>query len=346
MRSGLKYSRSVQSLAHELGFRLCADPVTAILQHCDTKIEQIMRGLPDCGTLDQMLDWVANKVGTFFEIVETDEDIQTVKKKYFQKRELGFLKLEELLAGENDLGVTVALTNSEEWEPQFVSVIDYRGNKGCRAYFTKWHEIAHILTKPSRKPSFSFSHAAASVGEPVERLMDLIAGRIGFYAAISYRHITGDISFEAIENLRQKLCPQASRQSALINFTKFWSSPCILVSAQLAYKKDEAAKLNQGSLFEDDKPQPELRAVHVSINDAARELDGFSLFPNMRVPADSIISRVHASHEFYGEAIEDLAWWEASGKHRPPFSVRVEAKCASDAVDALIVLRDHRQPIL
>jgi hypothetical protein len=335
MGSALKHSLPVQRLACDLGFRLCADPVTAILQHCDSKIEQIMRGLPDCDSLDQMLDWVANKVGTLFEIVRTDSDIQTIKKKYLQKREFAFVGLESLLAGENDLGVTIALSRAEDWEPRFVSVIDYRGNKSCRAYFTKWHEIAHILTNPSGVP---ISHAAASSSEPVERLMDLIAGRIGFYAVISCRHIAGEISFAAIENLRLKLCPQASHQSALISFTKFWPSPCILVSARLDYKKDEAAKLQQGSLFDDDRPQPKLRAVHVSMNDATRELDGFSLFPNIRVPADSIISRIYSNHECYGEAIEDLSWWEASGERRPSFPVRVEAKRAGEAVDALIVL--------
>lgn len=265
MPSGLKYSRSVQSLACELGFRLSADPVGAILRLCDSKIKEIMSGMPDCDSLDTMLDWVANKVKTVFEIVETDEDIQRIKEKYFEKREVGFLNLEEFLADENDLGITIRLINSEEWEPRFVSVIDCRGSKGCRAYFTKWHEIAHILTMPNNQPAFSFSHAKASSGKPVEKLMDLIAGRTGFYAAISCRHIEEEISFEAIETLRQKLCPQASRQSALINFTKFWSSPCILVCARIAYKKDEEAELKQGSFFFHDKPQPELRAVHVSM---------------------------------------------------------------------------------
>lgn len=340
MASGLKYSRSVQSLAHDLGFGLSANPVGEILRFCETKIETMMRGMPDCDTLDVMLDWVANKVGTVFEVITADEDLQKIKKHYLQKREFGFLKLEELLADENDLGVTIKLLNAEEWEPQFVSIIDCRGVKGCRAYFTKWHEIAHILTKPSGKPMFNFSHTSAVSGEPVEKLMDLIAGKIGFYAAISCRHIEGEITFEAIETLRQKLCPQASRQAALINFTKFWSSPCILVSAQIAYKKDEQAELAQGSFYFHEKPLPELRAVRVAPNDAARELNGFSIFQNMRVPAVSVISQLYQNGQFYDEALEDLSWWESKGKSRPAFKVRVEARRTNDMVDALIVLNE------
>lgn len=338
MASGLKYSRSVQTLAHDLGFGLSVNPVGEILRFCETKIEIIMRGMPDCETLDVMLDWVANKVGTIFEVITNDEDLQKIKKHYLQKREFGFLKLEELFADENDLGVTVKLLNAEEWEPQFVSVIDCRGVKGCRAYFTKWHEIAHILTKPSGKAMFTFSHASAASGEPVEKLMDLIAGKIGFYAAISSRHIEGEITFEAIETLRQKLCPQASRQSALINFTKFWSTPCILILAQNAYKKNEEAQLAQGSFFFHEQPLPELRAVRVAPNDAARELSGFSIFQNMRVPAASIISLLLQNGQFYGKAFEDLSWWESKGNHLPAFNVRVEARRTNDTVDALIVL--------
>lgn len=339
MHSGLKNSRSIQALAHELGFRLCADPVSTIVEFCNSRIAEIMRPMPDCDSLEAMLDWVANKVGTSFEIIERDDDLQNIRQKYLRKREFGFLELEQLLAGENDLGVTIRLINREEWEPEFVSVIDCRGGKRCRAYFTKWHEIAHILTRPRGKPAFSFSHAAASCNEPIERLMDLIAGKIGFYAAVGCRHIENEISFAAIETLRQKLCSQASRQSALINFSKFWFSPCILVSAKLAYKKNEQSELAQNSFFFHEKPSPELRAVHASPNDAARELDGFSIFPNMRVPPDSVIARIYSGSEFYGDAIEDLSWWESGGKRRPAFKVRVEAKRTSDAVDALIVLK-------
>lgn len=75
-------------------------------------------------------------------------------------------------------------------------------------------------------------------------------------------------------------------------------------------------------------------------NDAAQEYEGFSIFQNMRVPADSVISKVFFNNEFYAEAIEDLSLWESKGKHRPAFRVRVEAKRTNDTVDALIVLNE------
>lgn len=187
---------------------------------------------------------------------------------------------------------------------------------------------------------FSFSHAAASSGEPVERLMDLIAGRFGFHSSITRRHITDEISFEAIESLRQKICPQSSFQAALINLTKFWTMPCILVNAKLGLKKDEEAKLIQGSFFFLESPQPELRAVNVTVSDIAREHGDFNIFKNMRVPASSIISKIYADGSLNAEAIENLSWWESKGKHLPNYQIKVQAQRTGDSVNGLITIKN------
>lgn len=334
----LKQSQPIHNLAHALGIRLSANPVDEILKLCDEKIEKIMAQMPNCNSFDEMLEWVANKVGTIFEIIGGDDDLLKIKRKYLQKQEYGFLNLEVLFLDENDLGVTIKLMNYEEWEPQFVSVIDSRGNKTARAYFTKWHEIAHILTMPENAQTFSFSHASASSGEPVERLMDLVAGRFGFHSAIAHQHISEEISFESIESLRQKICPQSSFQAAMINLTKFWTTPCILVGAKPALKKGEEAKLIQGSFFFYDEPQPELRAVHVTLSDISREYKDFNIFKNMRIPTDSIISKIYSNGDKFSQAFENLSWWESQGKHLPDYPIKVQAKRFGDLVNALITI--------
>jgi hypothetical protein len=40
--------------------------------------------------------------------------------------------------------------------------------------------------------------------------MDVIAGSLGFYAPIARNQAKGEISFDAIEALRQQMCPEAS----------------------------------------------------------------------------------------------------------------------------------------
>ena len=94
------------------------------------------------------------------------------------------------------------------WEPEFVSVIDSRGSKAFRAYFTKWHELAHLLTLTDQlRLSFRRTHVARNFNSPEEALMEVIAGHFGFYGPIVKPHISGTISFDAIEALRQEAVP-------------------------------------------------------------------------------------------------------------------------------------------
>jgi len=168
-------------------------------------------------------------------------------------------------------------------------------------------------------------------------LMDIIAGRFGFHITFTQQEITDKISFEVIESLRRKLCPEASYQATLISFTKFWTSPCILVTAKLGFKKAEESALRTGFLFEECKPQPELRAVKVCYSDIARE-NGFIIHQNMQVPPESVVSKLFSEAGSYAEAFEDLSWWKSvsTGRKLPSFRIRVMAKRSADSINALI----------
>jgi hypothetical protein len=52
-------------------------------------------------------------------------------------------------------------------------------------------------------------------------------------------HLTGELSFEKIEEMRIALCPEASMYSAVLNIAKLWPNPCVWVEARLAAKKSE-----------------------------------------------------------------------------------------------------------
>jgi len=191
-------------------------------------------------------------------------------------------------------GITFRLYNRESWEPEFVSVIDCRGPKAARVYYTKWHEIAHLLVQTDQmRLSYRRTHCETGPKDPEEALIDVIAGKFAFYQPFIKEHAEGEISFEAIENLRARLCPEASQQSALIGFVNVWPEPCLLVQAQLALRKHEKPLPGQESFGFGEQPQPSLRAVKVSPNDAAREI-GLTIFENMRVPEQSVIFRAFA----------------------------------------------------
>ena len=337
--AALRESAQVYQLARDLGIRVSKpnELVPAIMQYCEQQIRQLMQGLPGCETLTEMLEWVANRCGTSFIMIHTDEDLQRVKQEYLERRELGFVQLEEELAP-HVFGLTIKLQNRESWEPEFVSIIDCRGEKGLRSYFTKWHELAHLLTLTRQKRLvFKRTHASVNGDDPEERLMDIIAGHFGFYPQIARKFMNEEISFNAIERLREQLCPEASLQSSLINFVRCWNHPCILLRAEPALKKDEEAQLCQGRFDFLDAPQPALRAVQVSPNDLARERR-FTIHKNMRVPEHSIISRVFSGTVLYDEAEECLSWWEASnGTRLPRCAVRVKARRSGQSVEALVM---------
>ena len=112
--------------------------------------------------------------------------------------------------------------------------------------------------------------------------------------------------------------------------------PCILLEAEMAFKKDELIEAAQFGLGFHNSPSPTLRAVHATVNSAAREA-GVQFFKNWRVPPTSIIADVYLGGG-YAEADEDLSWWSASGgKHLDALPVRVKAKKSGNSVLALMI---------
>jgi len=218
-------------------------------------------------------------------------------------------------------------------------LIDCRGENRLKAYYTKWHELVHllILTDQSRLV-FRRTHVAHQPKPPEEALVDVIAGTLAFYPEMVRVHARGEISFERIEELRAKLCPSASRQSALMGITKAWPKPCILLEARLAHKAGEVNP-NQQSFSFKVVPPPVLRAVHVTPNDAARKL-GIRTIAHFRVPPKSVVYRVFHQGIQYEEAVEELSMWRSSdGTQWSSGSVLVRAKNFGDSVQALLILQ-------
>jgi hypothetical protein len=338
MAGRLKNSVSIWKLARDLGIAdRSEDPIAAVIKFCERRVKKILETFPDCHTLSDFLDCVAAKLGTMFEMVTTDDDLEQIQKKYMNNGEKIFAGLDKELA-EDVFAITYRRNKREPWEPEFVSVIDARGAKASRAYFSKWHELAHLLTLTDQlRLSFRRTHVAKNFNSPEEALMEAIAGHFGFYGPLVKPYISGTISFDAIEALRQKLCPEASQQSALIGIVKAWSEPCLLINARLAKKKGNA---RQGDLFGKKDSQDSLRAVHVTVNEAARR-ENLAIFENMRVPETSVIHRVF--HEVpYGEAVENLSSWKTSkGFTLPDRLVEIKAKKSWESVDALIIPEKH-----
>lgn len=320
----------ITRLAQDLKLGAKSDPWDAIIKYCEKRIQKICAD-KSCESLSDLLRWVAEDVGTIFREIRNNKELEDIKSEYCSRGEKIFANVENELSDEQSFGITYQLQHQEVFENPHVSIIDCRGAKLARSYFTKWHEIAHLLTLTDQmRLVFRRTHSSSVSGaNPEERLMDAIAGKVGFYDGIFHKHIKEEISFGEIERLRSILCPDASQQASQINFIKNWSAPCIHITIGLGLKREEEESLKQGSFFFVDPPTKVLRALRTEPNDKAREID-FRLFTNMRIPENSIISKVYSENLPYAEAVEAEWQWE--------FPVKVKVRNYNGSIDALIIL--------
>jgi hypothetical protein len=326
MASNLNNHIIVQKLATDLGLKPSAAPVETILEFCRGKVRKLIQDFDGCMTPEEILPWLAAKLSTRLVEINADNDLDQIVAEYCRKKEYAFATLEQELQGSTE-GITLRLSYRDLWEPAFVSIIDCRGRRRLRRYHTKWHELAHLLILTDQlRMTFRRTHEFGQGKSAEEKLVDAIAGDLSFFPEFVKPFIAGEISFEKIEEIRTRVCPDSSQTSSAINISKIWPSPCVWLEARPQAKKGESRN-----------SVPALRAIKVSENGPARH-QGLRMIANFRVPPNSIIFG-----SFFrgagGEAIENLAWWQAScGTRLSDRLVRVQVKNMGDSVQALVTL--------
>jgi hypothetical protein len=333
----LKRNVTIQTLALDLGLKASTNPVEAILGFCDRRVQKITEEFDQCSRPAELLDILAQKLKTTFEVIAVDSDLASIKQKYVAAGEKWFVRLEAELP-ENTYGVTVKRLARKPWDTEYVSIVDARGTKAYRANHTKWHELGHLLVLTDQaRLSFQRTFCIQDLKDPEESLVDVIAGYFEYWPKFFAGKLQGRINFGKIEEIRQAVCPEASKYSSVLGMAKMWPTPCILIEARLGYKKQDRQQLNQKSFGFKDQPQKALRVTNVTINDPAKQ-HGIQFHPNWRVPKNSIISKVFNDGLGLETAQENLSWWETStGQRLRPCSVEVHAKLNGTSVQALLV---------
>jgi hypothetical protein len=286
---------------------------------------------------------VTGKLQLVFEEVRADEDFDRIKAKYATgKKDYVFaamrVKFDE--AGNPTYGALVKRKNVGPDAPdRYVAVIDCRGSKQARRFFTRWHEIAHRMTTDPDEPQYRSEH------DPIERLMDEIAGHVGFYGPLfdpvfqAAHRGKERLLFETVEAVARQGFPDASFQATLNACTRRLPTPVIYLEAGLGQKAVVKRQIEDDSprLFAFEEPPPELRAVRVVVNEAA-QAEKFVIPQNMRVPGSSVIrSLFEADGERDTASREDLAMWsESKGKRLEGRAVAVEARKVADRVIAIV----------
>ena len=334
--SRLDSKPQIGKLASDLGLKGSGKPVAEIVDYVRRRVRKVAKTYK-CGNLADLLNAAAHDAKTVFREIHCDEDLSSVVAEFVPQGETIFANLRNELR-DQDYAITLKRQHAAKFDLPFVSIIDCRGPKVFASYFTKWHELAHLFTlTPQMRLVFRRTHATAIL-DPEESLMDVIAGEMAFWPDFLNADSDQEISFELIDRIRKEFCPQASVQASTIGIVKALPTPCILLTAQLSLKKGQKLGAAQMRFADSPEPTPQLRAVHVSVNRAARE-ENVLMHAHWRIPERSVIYRAFELRADF-EATEDLDWWTTSdGSQLPSCKVLVKAKYSPASVMALLIPR-------
>jgi len=338
-----EHAPEIRDLAGQLGVGGGA-PVDGILDHCRRRIDGWVSEAGGVIGIDALESLVTKRLQMIFEEIRADEDFDRLTQVYArEKREFVFATMRSKFDDDANttFGALVLRRNATADSPdRYVAVIDCRGSKLARRFFTRWHEIAHRLTTHAdggdTEPGYRSEH------DPIERMMDEIAGHVGFYGPIfdpSFRQAREGkplLSFGTVETIISESFPAASFQATLFACARRMATPVVYLEATLNHKKDVKRKMATPSLFDEEPPPGELRAVKVIPNKAAQD-EGFTIPTNMRVPPETVIHRLFdAEPQTSGEDNEDMSQWESKGKSLEPRAAVVEGRKVADRVIAIV----------
>jgi hypothetical protein len=315
----------VVKLAKDLGLDWRGDCLGAIREHALSQVERIMRDSPiPIDSLDALRWIVADKFRVKLEFIQDHDDIDRIVAEYPDFHPL----LRQRLIHEFVNGTTEGVTlERDEWDARifrYLAVVDARADRVARAYFTAWHEIAHLLLHPEQLPFPGFRRTPAvrqREKDPIESVVDHVAGRVAFYppffrpALESAMNDNGGLTFAALEVARESAAPTASLFATAMGSIQLVDSPSLLVTAELALKAEER-RFSRGPQqtfdFAIGSVQEKLRVTTVVPNDSVTG-SLLAIRRNMRVPAGCVLAQAHASTSDVSlTADENQSAWETS----------------------------------
>lgn len=338
--SALGRELEIHVMAEALGVGGKGDAAAAVVAFCRERIRGWLASRPALGSIAELEKLLLEKLRLVIHEVWTDADLEELRQKYIRLREFGFATLrDELQPG--IFGTLFERLHVNGHSPdRFVAFIDCRtADKAARRFFTRWHEIAHVLTNFSQL-ELPLRRSRAK-GSPTERMMDLLAGEFAFYSPLftplrrAELDREGLITFAGVERLRNEFCPAASFQATLNACIARAEFGAAYVEAELVHKKgeDPTASNRQPALFPIPSRPKHLRLTTVVPNDLAR---GMGLHVMLRVPGNSCVSEAFfeetqkAGNECLGN------WSHSDGSTLRSCPVRVEARGFERHVFAVI----------
>jgi hypothetical protein len=320
-------------------------PVQAVIDYCCEKARRLIGGLK-ISSLAEFEQVICSRLKLVFETIYDDRDLDVVAEKYRRLGEIAFLRIKTTFDPAT-FAILMERRNINGRSPdRYVAVIDCRGEKAHRAYFSRWHEIAHLLTL-KRQLELPFYRSTGTT--PSEKLMDSVAGELAFFAPlfgpVLEKHIraNGLLSFGVVDAVRWDACPESSYQAALFACLRQTPTAALLLDVGLGLTSAEKKLVESKSLplFPVKAPEPRLRVLTANSSASARATD-FRVHRNMHVPAESIVSQHYEDTkdspiDTGAAGLEDFSIWRHSdGRSVGEGQIRVEARRFGNQFLALI----------
>lgn len=325
--NSLSRHQSVISLAISLGLSTQGDCLLRIRDYALARVEEILDDFNryaaefSVKNFNDLRRLISNKLSLKIEWIRSDEDIERISSEYrkFHPSIRGCLRHEFIQSSTE--GITIPLENPIPGAFKFLAVIDARGERASRAYFTTWHEIVHLLLDTAEYDHSSYRHTIVqenSHGDPLEKVVDYVTEHVAFYAPFFEPVLRlkieeyGRLTFHAIEEARLAIVAEASLLATANRSIHHIGKPALLMEVYSGLKKAEIATSQNCQQNMSNPPLPKLRVRYTKLNDFAKR-NSFAIRNNMRVPLTSVLARAYESKvdECY-EAVEDQSWWETS----------------------------------
>lgn len=339
------------TMARGLGLSAGDNPMEAILSFCRSRVAKMIRSVTSVQTVWDLEKIVCSSLNLVIHEIWTDEELKNLSLNYARDEgDTKFAALDMDLERPDTYGVIYQRNRrNEHAEFQYVAFVDCRGEKHLRRFFTRWHEIAHCLTTYEQfELPFKRTNTQDIEKDPIEKLMDMIAGELGFEKGLFgpvLRRIQGNryLNFEIIESVRQQYCPDASFHSTLNACGAHNARPVILLEVGLGLKANEKRAMHdaQMSFLSEPAPQPCLRVLRSMPNGEARKV-GLKIHKNWRIPGYSIIAKVfNSDSEAFEGCLENLNSWKSSeGESLGNHNVFIQARKIQGKVIAIVSLAD------
>lgn len=303
----LRHHAKLKQLARNLHIPEDGDCLLELRDHAIASVQQMLKEW-SVETIGELRSLVADKLSVKIESIFEDKDTERLAEKYGQVM-VGFRQLlrAEFIKGDTE-GLLIDNPKPGKGGRDYLVIVDARGPRKIRAYFTAWHELAHLLIYPRRQAVFEgFRRSPTSEAkskDPVESAVDHIAGMLAFWEPLFRPALlnaaSGNLSLEAIEQACSEVAPGASLQAACLAAVRIWQEPVAFVTAAVSPKSDGTS--------------PSLRVKNIVANEAAREI-GCKVRRQMRIPPTSAISKAYCdafATRYCG--VENQSDWEVSGQ--------------------------------